>query len=274
MRKYSFLSTYIVVLIILYIGIITNTNALVGNICTSDTIKELNNVTTTGVKVKVKVKKWAPSRSKIRVKIDVGKKKSIRNLIIWAETVNGEHIGYWDPISAHVYVSGCNGPGNSTISNQVDLNLSHITYIWNPPNAKDYKTFVTPTPSITTNAVTITPTYSTKATTAPNPSTFNMKRHKQAAKSGSIKFKGVLQLMNHTDDDIYYFESNFIKKSSSNNEKFFLPKATNTSYLISRMSPGQSAIPFDMQEHFHHRLFCTMIFFEKKKITINSNISR
>ncbi|CAB4377999.1 unnamed protein product [Rhizophagus irregularis] len=219
MRKYSFLSTYIVVLIILYIGIITNTNALVGNICTSDTIKELNNVTTTGVKVKVKVKKWAPSRSKIRVKIDVGKKKSIRNLIIWAETVNGEHIGYWDPISAHVYVSGCNGPGNSTISNQVDLNLSHITYIWNPPNAKDYKTFVTPTPSITTNAVTITPTYSTKATTAPNPSTFNMKRHKQAAKSGSIKFKGVLQLMNHTDDDIYYFESNFIKKSSSNNEK-------------------------------------------------------
>lgn len=86
------------------------------------TIKELNNVTTKGVKVKVKVKKWAPSGSKIRVKIDVGKKKSIRNLIVWAETVNGEHIGYWNPISAHVYVSGCDGPANSTISNQIDLN--------------------------------------------------------------------------------------------------------------------------------------------------------
>ncbi|GBB83443.1 hypothetical protein RclHR1_10170005 [Rhizophagus clarus] len=216
MRKYSFLSTYIVVLIILYIGFVTTTSALVGNICTSATIKELNNVRTKGVKVKVKAKKWIPAGPKVRVKVDVGKKRSIRNVIIWAENVNGEHIGYWDPISAHVYVDGCNGPANSTISNQVDLNLSQITYEWNPPNAEDYKPFVTPTPSITqssTNAV--TSTSSTEATIAPNQITVN----KSPAKSGSIIFKGVLQLMNHTDDDVYYFKSDVIKKSLSNNRK-------------------------------------------------------
>jgi len=88
-------------------------------------MNKLDNITTTVVTIKVKEKEWN-SGSKISVKVDVGEEKSIRNIIIWAETVDGEepgtHIGYWTPISEHVYVDGCNGPANATISNQIDLN--------------------------------------------------------------------------------------------------------------------------------------------------------
>jgi len=89
----------------------------------------LNKTITTGVKVKVNEQEWF-SGSKIRVKVDVGKKRSIRNLIIWAETVDGMHIGNWSPISAHAYVIGCNGPANSTITNQVYLNRKFSTFFY------------------------------------------------------------------------------------------------------------------------------------------------
>jgi hypothetical protein len=42
MRNYSFLSIYIVVSIILYIGFVTTTDALVGNICTGGMYVYLN----------------------------------------------------------------------------------------------------------------------------------------------------------------------------------------------------------------------------------------
>jgi hypothetical protein len=90
--------------------------------------------------------------------------------------------------------------------------VSRITYKWNPPNAKNYEPSITPTPTTTrssTNAVTTTSTCSSiKATTT--------HKHKSPANDGSITFKGVLQLMNHTDDVIYYFKSGVIKKSVSN----------------------------------------------------------
>ncbi|RIA83795.1 hypothetical protein C1645_833242 [Glomus cerebriforme] len=223
MKKYSFLSAYVVGLIVLYIGSIT-TNAAVGNICTSASIKELSNVITKGVKVKVKEKGWVPG-SKIYVKIDVGKKNSIRNLIIWAETVDGEqpgvHIGHWSPISDHAYVDGCNGLAVSTITNQVDLNLSQITYKWNPPNAQDYEpteTSVTPIPSITQSFIN-----ATKITSATIVPSISSPRGPQAITTTSIKnqynstiksiiFKGVLQLMNHPDSEIYFFKSHVIKR--------------------------------------------------------------
>jgi hypothetical protein len=94
-------------------------------------INKLNNVTTTDVSIEVKEKEWN-SESKISVKIEVDEEKIIRNIIIWAETVDGEqpgtHVGYWTPISEHVYVDGCDGPANATISNQVDLNGKYYVY--------------------------------------------------------------------------------------------------------------------------------------------------
>src|SRR5947207_1334544 len=97
--------------------------------------------------------------------------------------------------------------------------VSQVTYEWNPPNAQ----------------VTTTSTYSSKAATAPTPSisssTSNILKHYKlptaikklintkirnnhsSAKRGSIIFKGVLQLMNHPDDKIYYFKSGVIQKS-------------------------------------------------------------
>ena len=98
-----------------------------------DTVGKLNGVIKTGVKVDVQESEWVPG-SKISVKVDVEEGKSIRNIVIWAESVDSEqpgmHIGSWSPISAHAYVDGCNGPANTTVTNAVDLNGKYIFFFY------------------------------------------------------------------------------------------------------------------------------------------------